>query len=120
MKRRITNEEGFTLLEVMTSMLIMSFSLLMLLNMAMIALDGNRWSSRTTSCAQIMQQKLEDLRNVAVPTSGEDTVGEFSRSWTVSTAGTHLRQVEITATWVAPDSLVRSNRITTLIKTSAL
>ncbi|MDD4051527.1 MAG: prepilin-type N-terminal cleavage/methylation domain-containing protein [candidate division Zixibacteria bacterium] len=120
MKRRKTNEEGFTLLEVMTSMLIMSFSLLMLLNMAMIALDGNRWSSRTTSCAQIMQQKLEDLRNVVDPTSGEDTVGEFSRSWTVSTVSTHLRQVEITAMWMSPDSLVQSNRITTLIKTSAM
>ncbi len=119
MKRRITNEEGFTLLEVMTSMLIMSFSLLMLLHMAMIALDGNRWSSRTTSCAQIMQQKLEDLRNVANPVSGEDSIGEFSRSWTVTTAGTHLRQVEITATWVSPDSLVQSNNITTLIKTNA-
>lgn len=120
MKRRICNEKGFTLLEVMTSMLIMVFSLLMLLHMAMIALDGNRWSSKTTSCAQIMQQKLEELRNVTVPESGEDTIGEFSRSWTVTTVGTHLRQVEITATWMAPDSLVQSNRITTLIKTSAI
>lgn len=120
MKRRIRNEEGFTLLEVMTSMLIMVFSLLMLLHMAMIALDGNRWSSKTTSCAQVMQQKLEELRNVTEPESGQDSIGEFSRSWTVTTVGTHLRQVEITTTWVSPDSLVQSNTITTLIKTNAI
>lgn len=117
MRRRIKNEEGFTLLEVMTSMLIMSFSLLLLLHLAMIALDGNRWASRTTSCTQILQQKLEDLRSQAIPASGEDVVGEFSRVWTVTTAGTHLRQVAITATWATPDSLVQSNTLNTLIKT---
>ena len=119
MKRRHLTEEGFTLLEVMTSMLILSFSLLLLLHLAMIALDGNKWASGTTSCTQLMQEKLETLRASTNPESGSDVVGQVSREWTVSTAGTHLRDVSITATWAARDSVVQTNTIHTMIKTSA-
>jgi len=117
MKRRYRNEDGFTLLEVLTSMFIMSFSLLLLLHMAMVALDGNTWASGTTSSTQLMQEKLEELRSQSNPLSGRDTVGEVIREWSISTIGTHLRQVDLTATWVTPDSLVLSNSINTFIKT---
>ena len=56
MKIPFTNEDGFTILEVMTSMLIMAFALLLLLHLAMIALDGNKWASSTTSSTQLMQE----------------------------------------------------------------
>jgi Tfp pilus assembly protein PilV len=113
------NEEGFTLLEVMTSMFIMSFSLLLLLHLAMVALDGNQWASGTTSSTQLLQQKLEHLRSMASPTSGADTVGEVMRQWEVTTAGTHLRQIVMTASWLTPDSITQSYTITTLMKTDA-
>ncbi|MEE8577304.1 MAG: prepilin-type N-terminal cleavage/methylation domain-containing protein, partial [candidate division Zixibacteria bacterium] len=59
----IRNQEGVTLLEVLIAMIILSVSLLLLLNMAMVALDGNDWANNTTIATQLMQQKLEQLRS---------------------------------------------------------
>jgi prepilin-type N-terminal cleavage/methylation domain-containing protein len=117
MKRRWQKEDGFTLLEVMTSMFIMSFSLLLLLHLAMIALDGNTWASGTTSSTQLLQEKLEDLRGQANPASGIDTVNDVIRRWSVSTAGSHLRRVAISATWLTPDSMAQTYTINSYIKT---
>lgn len=117
MKCFIRSEGGFTLLEVLTSMLIMSFSLLLLLHLGMIALDGNKWASGTTTCTQLLQEKLEHLRNMPNPVSGMDTVGEYMRRWTVATAGNHLRRVSITATWQAPNKVTESYTINTLMRT---
>ena len=111
------NDKGFTLLEVMTSMVIMAVSLLLLLHLAMIALDGNRWASGTTSSTQLLQEKLENLKSSPNPVSGADTVGGIIRQWNVSSAGTHLRQIDITATWLTPDSIVQSYTINTIMKT---
>lgn len=113
------NEKGFTLLEVMTSMLIMAFALLLLLHLAMVALDGNTWASGTTSSTQLLQEKLEDLRSMADPMSGVDTVGEITRKWRITNAGSHLREVAIEASWLTPDSVVQSYTINTLMKTDA-
>jgi prepilin-type N-terminal cleavage/methylation domain-containing protein len=98
MKRHLTKEEGFTLIEVMTSMIIMSFSLLLLLHMAMVALDGNKWATGTTSSTQLIQAKLEDLRSIDDPAGGVDTVNGVMRHWRVVNSGSHLRQILITAT----------------------
>lgn len=120
MKKRYKDEQGFTLLEVMTSMLIMSFSLLVLLQMAMVALDGNTWASGTTSSTQLMQQKLEELRGSSHPESGEDTIGNITLSWTIADAGSHLRQIDMTAFWLTPDSVTRSYNINTFMKTDSI
>lgn len=119
MKIRYINENGFTLLEVMTAMLIMGFSLMLLLHLAMVALDGNKWASGTTSSTQLMQEKLEHLRTMSNPTSGADTVGEFVRHWNVTSAGSHLKEIVITASWLTPDSITQSYSINTLMKTDA-
>lgn len=103
----------------MTSMLIMAFSLLLLLHLAMIALDGNKWASGTTSSTQLLQEKLEHLRNTVNPTSGVDTVGEIIRRWVVADAGTHLKRISITATWHTADSVAQSYSINTMMKTDA-
>jgi prepilin-type N-terminal cleavage/methylation domain-containing protein len=116
----IINKEGFTLLEVMISMLIMAFSLLLLLQMAMVALDGNTWASGTTSCTQLLQEKLEELRSSPNPQSGQDTVRAVTRNWTVNKVGSHLRQIDITAVWMTPDNRPHSNTINTFIKTDSL
>jgi prepilin-type N-terminal cleavage/methylation domain-containing protein len=119
MKIRYVKDEGFTLLEVMTSMFIMGFSLLLLLHLAMVALDGNKWASGTTTSTQLMQEKLEDLRNEYNPTSGVDTVGEVIRRWRVTSAGSHLKRIDITASWVTSDSITQSYSINTLMKTDS-
>lgn len=119
MFNKLKSEKGISMLEVMIAMIILSVALLVLLNMAMVALDGNHWSDRTTVATQLLQQKLEQMRaDVAIGlTSGTDTVDNISRKWTVTNAGNHLRQVEVEAVWLDLRQDQRTNKVTALIRT---
>ncbi|MFH1373642.1 MAG: prepilin-type N-terminal cleavage/methylation domain-containing protein [bacterium] len=119
-KRKFVDQSGLTLLEVLIAMLIMSIALLLLLNMAMVALDGNDWSNKTTIATQLMQEKLEQLRNSSSPASGADTTLAVSRRWVVSNAGSHLRQVDIYATWEDISANWVTDSLSTFIKTNSL
>ncbi|MEA3297422.1 MAG: prepilin-type N-terminal cleavage/methylation domain-containing protein [candidate division Zixibacteria bacterium] len=117
---KVTNQNGITLLEVMIAMIILSMSLLLLLNMAMVALDGNDWSQNTTQATQLIQEKLEQLRTSAAPTSGSDSSSDFSRSWTVTDVGNHLRQVDVQVVWEDIRQSTKINSMTAFIKTDSI
>ncbi|HEX2897846.1 MAG TPA: prepilin-type N-terminal cleavage/methylation domain-containing protein [candidate division Zixibacteria bacterium] len=114
-----SNKSGFTILEVVIAMLILSMSLLLLLNMAMVALDGNDWSNKTTNATQLIQEKLEQLRSTTNPAGGNDVVNGVTRTWVVSNAGNHLRRIDITVQWDDVKSKPHSNAITTYIRTDS-
>lgn len=116
---RLRTEKGISMLEVLIAMIILSMALLVLLNMAMVALDGNHWSDRTTAATQMLQQKLEQMRaDVASGLAdGEDTVDNIYRRWTVTNVGNHLRKVEVEAIWLDLRQDKRSNKVTALIRT---
>jgi prepilin-type N-terminal cleavage/methylation domain-containing protein len=78
---KLRQQNGVTLLEVLVAMIIMSVSLMMLLNMAMIALDGNDWSNKTTVATQLLQEKLEQIRASGDFTNGSDTLQGVTRTW---------------------------------------
>jgi prepilin-type N-terminal cleavage/methylation domain-containing protein len=117
--RKISKPSGFTILEVMIALLIMSMALLLLLNMAMVALDGNDWSHKTTNASQLIQEKLEELRSTPSPASGSDTVGNVARTWTVTSEGPHLSRVDVLVVWEDIKSKSHSNSITTFIRTDS-
>jgi Tfp pilus assembly protein PilV len=118
----LKNQRGVTLLEVLVAILLTSFSLLMLLNMGMIALDGNDWSNKTTVATQALQEKLEQLRGggYASLASGSDTTGGLKRSWTVSSVGSHLRQVVVKVAWDDIKGDEHVNEITAYIRTDSI
>ena len=117
--RKISNNSGFTILEVIIAILILSMSLLLLLNMAMVALDGNDWSNRTTNATQLIQEKLEQLRSNSSPAGGNDVVNGVTRTWVVSDAGNHLRRIDISVQWEDVKSQDHTNSITTYIRTDS-
>jgi prepilin-type N-terminal cleavage/methylation domain-containing protein len=119
-KRIIKKEDGFTMIEVLTSMVIMAFALLMLLHMAMVALDGNNWASGTTNTVQSIQEKLEDLRTQPNPQSGEDTLNNVIRRWRVTVVDSHLRRVDIVAIWTSVNNQTHTNDFYTFFKTDSL
>ena len=116
---RIKSESGMTLLEVLIAMLILSTSLLVLLNMAMVALDANEWSRNTTTTMQLVQEKLEQLRTANHPLPGQDTVATYVRTWTVDSVAHHLREVNITVTWVDMQNQVQVDSLSTFLRTDA-
>lgn len=119
--RRLSGPDGFTILEVLVAMVILGMSLLLLLNMAMIALDGNDWSNNTTVATQLLQEKLEQLRSKTVKLeSGYDSPDNLERVWTVTDAGNRLKKVEVVVTWTDIRNNTISNTMTTYIKTDSI
>jgi Tfp pilus assembly protein PilV len=118
--RKLKNTEGFTILEVMISIIVLTLSLLLLLNMAMVAMDGNDWSKRATMSSQLLQEKLEQLRTGDDLTGGSDVINNIRRNWTVSTAANHLRRVDIEASWCNRRGDSLHNSITAYIRTDSI
>ena len=120
--RKLKCRRGVSLLEVMVAMILTSFSLMMLLNMAMIALDGNDWSNKTTIATQVMQEKLEQIRGsgAALMQSGSDTAQGLTRVWTVSNAGSHLRKVEVKVSWSDIKAEQHTNSLTAYVRTDSV
>ncbi|MFQ5454232.1 MAG: prepilin-type N-terminal cleavage/methylation domain-containing protein, partial [Candidatus Zixiibacteriota bacterium] len=99
---KITLPKGFTILEVLLAIMIIGMALLLLLNMAMVSLDSNDWSSKSTIANQMIQEKLEQLRyepDLSSISSGSDTASGISRTWTVTDIGSYLRKIEVTVIW---------------------
>lgn len=114
------NEQGITLMEVMIAMIILSVALLMLLNMAVVALDGNDWSNRTTTATQMMQERLEQLRNdVDGAESGSETIDGVVCAWNVTDGGAYLWQVEIKVQWKDVRNNTHRDSITSFLKADA-
>ncbi len=118
--RKLSRNNGFTLLEVMVSMVILTLSLLLLLNMAMIAMEGNDWSNQATASTQLIQEKLEQLRTDMTLTSGTDTVGAIARSWHVYSVANHLRRIDIMASWENQRGDVLQNSMTAYVRTDSI
>ena len=118
--KRIQNQNGITLLEVLIAMIILSLALLVLLNMAMVALDGNDWANNTTVATQLMQEKLEQLRGDVNPTGGADTVGDVSRTWSVTPVSSHLRRVDVSVNWHDISGTAKTNSLTSYIRTDSV
>ncbi len=116
--KKMKNEEGFTILEVLVSMIILTLSLLILLNMAMLALENNDWSNKATSSTQLIQDKLEELRTDKVLASGADSLNGISRTWTVTKVASHLRKVDMLATWENQQGKTLQNSMSAYIRTT--
>ena len=124
MKNKImTNQKGLTILEVLIAMLILSAALLLLLNMAMVALDSNDLSNNMTNATQLMQEKLEQVRNIPNLSSvhnGSDSIEGVFRSWTVTTAASHLRQIDVSVTWDDALGRTKTNQMSAFVKTDSI
>ncbi len=114
--KKLRTQKGFSILEVMVSILILTMSLVFLLNMAMVALEANDWSNKATMSTQLLQDKLEELRTSLVLTSGIDTVSTIERRWRITNVNTYLRQIDITASWENSRGDTLHNSISTMIR----
>ena len=119
-KLKLNQDAGFSILEVLIAIIILSMSLLLLLNMAMVALDGNDWSNKTTVATQALQEKLEQLRaNPDSLSAGSDTASGLIRSWTVSDVSDNLKRVDVSISWESVRADSHTNTMTTYIRTES-
>ena len=107
--KKIRNDEGYTLIEILIAIAILSIGLLAVATMQISSIRVNDTARRMTRRATIAQDRLEYIMSLkythAVLTSGAHTDGSapsgYSISWTVSTGGalpplTKLIRVNVT------------------------
>ena len=102
-------KNGFTLIEVLTGLVLLAFGLLAIAGMQITSVKGNFFSGNMTQASILAQDRLETLRNAAI---GDDalSVGThndatipgtiFTRNYTVSVIpGTTMFSIVVTVNW---------------------
>jgi len=102
--KKMRNQRGFTLLEVLISIIILSVALLALAGLQIISIRGNAFGGTMTEAITLGRDKIEDLKrddwnNVAAGNDVQTVRGiSFARSWAVQTAG-QTKEVTVTVSW---------------------
>jgi len=109
--RRSKKSKGFSLIEVLIALVILSISLLALAGLMVQSTRNSSWGSHLTEAATLAQDRLERFRAVRpqtdIPEGGpnnDQVTGSsgivYTRTWTVTTNGTATaRTITITVTW---------------------
>jgi type IV pilus assembly protein PilV len=95
----VKSQRGFTIVEVLVALSIMSLGMIGILALQKAATSASGYSRRATEAAVLAEDRLEELRTLPITsvTDGSDTVdaagtatddGLFDRTWTLVTAGT--------------------------------
>ena len=122
-------EKGFTLLELIIAMSILSVGLLAVCTMVIMVMNSNKMSRNLTTAVNLAQNKIDDLRKlssednyagiVASTESSLDETGNagsgiFDRTVTVvANADPTFKTVQVTVSWATPNT--RQVVLTTII-----
>lgn len=120
---RLRDKKGFTLLEVMITMVIFAIGLLGLASMQVMAIKGNSFGQQMTAASTLAQNQLEEMRqNTGALTNGNDTVTDqngtiYARTWTVTpnTPQTSMTTVLLTVQWTDSINAQRTVNIRTIM-----
>lgn len=107
--------KGFTLIEILIALVILSFSLLGLAGLMIMTTKSNSYGGHITEASTLAQDKLEEFRAVRPQTpplgdipdgpGNDQKVGatgvNYIRNWNVATNG-NLRTITITINWDDP------------------
>ena len=104
---KIANSSGFTLIEVMIAIFILTVGLLGAAGMAATVINGNAFSKEITTAATLAQDKMEELKNTdyASVASGGPEIQQsiYTRTWTVAAdtlaAGIKTIEVKVEFPW---------------------
>lgn len=115
------NQNGFTLIEVIIALSILSIGLLALLGLQVAVVRGNAGSRHLTSAVMLAEAKNEELKENGFGNNSNGTEanidetgqagGIFTRSWTITpnyAGSANMEQTTVTTTW---SDQVRSHSI---------
>jgi prepilin-type N-terminal cleavage/methylation domain-containing protein len=104
MFKRLKKKEGFSLIEVMMSLLVFAIGMLMLVPMVVLSIQGNEYASKSTYASQLAQAKIEELKNRNLISTSEDIVSGMTREWIVEDVGSNLKKLTVRVTWLDQDN----------------
>lgn len=107
---RIRSNEGYSLVEVMVSLILLVIGVLGMASLTSTVMEGNRGVTNYTRAAETLREKVEEMQSIpirgVVSGADVDSVGgvAFDRAWTVSvnSPAPGLRRVMLTASWDDP------------------
>jgi len=116
MIRRLRNAEGFTLLEVMITSVILAVGLLGLAALQIVAIKGNSFGQQMSVASTLAQNQLEQLRQIPYTSlsngssDGFDTYTDaangvtYNRVWQAVTDVSHPNwlKLNVTINWTGP------------------
>ncbi len=117
-----TKSKGFSLIEVLISLVILSISLLALAGLMVYTTKSNSWGGHMTEASTFAQDTLEQLRvtpwanlSLGSPDTITGATGiPYTRTWTVvPNSDDTLRTITVTVTW--SDSINHSIRFVSAI-----
>jgi type IV pilus assembly protein PilV len=106
--RMKTESKGFTLLEVLIAIVILSIGLLGMASLTVGIINGNRFSNDMTAATTLVQEKMEDIRRVGYTSVVSETKtvlpspnDEYKREVTVTanTPATGMKTVTVKVYW---------------------
>jgi len=117
--KRFEHNEGFTLIEVMIAIVILTIGLLALVSVTVMVIKGNSLNRGITTATTLAKDQLETLKNTnynsVASSSGWLTVTGFSgyeRKWQVTTNGNQKTIVmEVRWFWLGSEKKVTLNTI---------
>jgi prepilin-type N-terminal cleavage/methylation domain-containing protein len=104
MKRK--KESGFTIIELLIALFILSFALLAISSMVYSVMNSTSLSKETAAATTLMQDKLESLKNTVVSslTSGNDAIQlgsvNYLRQWTIAPSA-NTRTITVSVNWTS-------------------
>lgn len=105
----LRNKRGFTVLEAMIALVILSMALLALLRVMPVGIKGSKMAEETTIATMLAQKKIEEARAAPWPPSsvaktnlGPDYLNfDYIQDVTSVTPTTYLREVTVSIYWPA-------------------
>jgi len=129
MHLRNMSRSGFSLVELLVTLAILSVGLLALAGMQVTAIEGNAASRNLTSAVFLAEARLNELKAGGYSSLADSTVsdpnnpvneqgqsgGVFSRSWTISNHGANIKRITVAVSWKDLGGGDRSTSLDTLV-----
>jgi type IV pilus assembly protein PilV len=100
------NNKGFTLIEILITLVIFTLGALALANMQITSTKGSSFGKEAVLATTLAQKKMEELKTMSFNTIAADGVGvteqNMNVTWTVSENGTapnRYKNVGVTVSW---------------------
>lgn len=104
MKNRKVGIDGFTLIEVLIAIFILTVAFAGIFAVTSMVINGNALGREITTATTITQNRLEELKKTpyANLAGGSQTQGIYTTTWTVTPniPQTNMSRVEVVTTWV--------------------
>ena len=110
----VSDDRGMTLLEILVAITVLCVGLLAVAVMFPTSSSNIDYGGKMSKATALAQEKIEEFRNTSFDSiaSGNDAPTGFTRTWSISDAGTtpfRLRTVTVTVSW--PSALGRPHNV---------